>query len=137
MVNCIYLFDPTKSKPNPPTGKNFTGLQKTNMKIKIVLLSLTILFQFGCTNKKNSHLLDSSILRPYIENFNQHDNELYPQHVPNDSAYSYLAKNVPLIEVPDKDIEETYYFRWWTFRKHLKKTEDGFVITEFLPKIPW
>ncbi len=29
------------------------------------------------------------------------------------------------------------YFRWWTFRKHLKRTPDGFVITEFLPPVGW
>src|SRR5690606_30199547 len=31
----------------------------------------------------------------------------------------------------------TYYFRWWTFRKHIRKIPDGFVITEFLPDVPW
>ncbi len=45
--------------------------------------------------------------------------------------------NIPLFECPDKQIEETYYFRWWTYRKHIKKTDSGFVITEFLPDVPW
>lgn len=36
-----------------------------------------------------------------------------------------------------QNIEEIYYFRWWTFRKHLKKTPDGFIVTEFLPDVPW
>src|SRR5262249_30437878 len=31
-------------------------------------------------------------------------------------------------------VEETYYFRWWSFRKHLEKTPDGFVFTEFLTR---
>jgi hypothetical protein len=48
-----------------------------------------------------------------------------------------MARNVPLFECPDKDIEEIYHFRWWTFRKHIKETPDGFVITEFLPKVNW
>ncbi|HAX97249.1 MAG TPA: hypothetical protein DCY35_12145 [Prolixibacteraceae bacterium] len=48
-----------------------------------------------------------------------------------------MQNNIPLFECPDKQIELTYYFRWWTYRKHIKKTEDGFVITEFLPKVPW
>ena len=42
-----------------------------------------------------------------------------------------------MIDLPNKEIEETYYFRWWTYRKHIKNTEDGFVITEFLPKVFW
>src|SRR5262249_10261551 len=38
---------------------------------------------------------------------------------------------------PDKVIEETYYFRWWTYRKHIHATPEGYVITEFLPTVPW
>ena len=34
-------------------------------------------------------------------------------------------------------MEEIYYFRWWTFRKHIKDTSDGKVITEFLPPVYW
>jgi len=49
----------------------------------------------------------------------------------------FLSANIPLFECPDKQIEETYYFRWWTYRKHIKKTDTGFVITEFLPGVPW
>lgn len=48
-----------------------------------------------------------------------------------------MADNIPLFECPDKEIEEIYYFRWWTFRKHIKNTPEGFVITEFLPKVNW
>ena len=42
-----------------------------------------------------------------------------------------------MIDLPNKEIEETYYFRWWTYRKHIKNTDDGFVITEFLPIVNW
>ena len=34
-------------------------------------------------------------------------------------------------------MEQTYYFRWWTYRKHIKNTPDGYVVTEFLPDVPW
>ncbi|VAX23802.1 FIG00899144: hypothetical protein [hydrothermal vent metagenome] len=110
-----------------------------NMKIRLALISISFIFliQQGCRENDDLHILDISTLSPYIEIFNQNDNELYIQHIPNDSALTFLSDNIPLIDLPDKDIEETYYFRWWTFRKHIKKTEDGFVITEFLPKVPW
>ena len=49
--------------------------------------------------------------------------------------HDWMAKNVPRFDCPDKEIEEIYHFRWWTFRKHVKETPDGFVITEFLPKV--
>jgi hypothetical protein len=38
---------------------------------------------------------------------------------------------------PDSSVERTYYFRWWVYRKHIKETPGGFVITEFLPDVPW
>ena len=73
----------------------------------------------------------------YIDTFNQSDNELYKQHIPNSAAWDFLKSRIPLLDCPDRDIEEIYYFRWWTFRKHIKQTPDGFVITEFLPPVPW
>jgi predicted GH43/DUF377 family glycosyl hydrolase len=49
----------------------------------------------------------------------------------------WLRQEVPLFECPDQHIREIYYFRWRVFKKHLQKTPDGFVITEFLPKVSW
>lgn len=73
----------------------------------------------------------------YIERFNADDREVFSQAFPNTQAWEFLAANIPLFECPDKELELTYYFRWWTFRKHLKQTPDGWVITEFLPAVPW
>jgi len=87
--------------------------------------------------KPGPMLLDTKALARHVEAFNAADEELYPQHVPNARAAAFLRANVPLLDCPDEDIEEIYYFRWWTYRKHVKKTPDGFVITEFLPKVPW
>jgi hypothetical protein len=36
---------------------------------------------------------------------------------------------------PNQDIEQTYYFRWWTFRKHIKRTPAGTIVTEFLTPV--
>ena len=83
------------------------------------------------------NFLNAEKLRHYVDEFNCNDQELYVQHVPNAKACEFLEKNVPLFECPDKEIEETYYFRWWSYRKHIKKTHDGFVVTEFLPPVGW
>lgn len=79
----------------------------------------------------------NEILHRYIEKFNADDEEIYSQHVPNSTAEAFLSREIPLIECPDKELEEVYYFRWWTFRKHVRHTEVGFVITEFLPDVSW
>ncbi len=82
-------------------------------------------------------MLTADSFKHYIDTFNANDDELYVQHVPNRQAWDFLKDNVPLFECPDAVVERTYYFRWWTYRKHLKQTPDGFVITEFLPPVPW
>ena len=76
-------------------------------------------------------------LRAYVAAFNADDEELYTNAVPNAAAADFLERNVPSFECPDADIERTYAFRWWTYRKHLKKTVDGWVVTEFLPDVSW
>jgi len=81
-------------------------------------------------------VLSNAKLRDYVARFNADDEELYA-NTPNDEAFNFLERNIPLFECPDADIERTYYFRWWTYRKHVKKTPDGWVITEFLPQVPW
>ena len=58
-------------------------------------------------------------------------------HIPNAAVCDWMARTVPLFECPDKDLEEIYYFRWWTYRKHITQTPDGFIVTEFLPPVPW
>ena len=64
-------------------------------------------------------------LKYYVDYFNQNDEEICRNKIDNAHAYEWLAEEIPLLECPDKTIEETYYFRWWTYRKHLKETEDG------------
>lgn len=79
-----------------------------------------------------------SRLSDYVRRFNADDVELYTNAIPNAAAEAFLLKNVPRFACPDKDIERTYYFRWWTFRKHLRKGGDGdWRVTEFLPKVSW
>jgi len=82
-------------------------------------------------------ILKPEAFKHYVDRFNALDEELYSQHVPNEAAWDFLRENVPLFECPDEDLEEVCLFRWWTYRKHIKKTPDGFVITEFLPDVPW
>ena len=76
-------------------------------------------------------------LKGYVDRFNAEDEELHPQLIRNAEAFEYLAENVPLLDCPDKTIEKTYYFRWWTLRKHWKDTSDGRILTEFHPDVGW
>jgi hypothetical protein len=110
------------------------------LSIKILIISI---FLRSCSNRKfniqssKNSIINENLLKEYVEKFNKNDNELYSQHIINKNAYNFLSENIPIIEIPDKVVEENYYFRWWTYRKHIKSTTDGFVITEFLPKVYW
>lgn len=73
----------------------------------------------------------------YVAGFNAADEEVYVQEIPNSGAAEFLKANIPVFECPDKELEKTYYFRWWTFRKHVKQTPAGHIITEFLPEVGW
>lgn len=79
----------------------------------------------------------SQKLRQYAQRFNDDDDQRHINSIDNAHAFHWLAENIPMIDCPDKTLEEIYYFRWWVFRKHIKQTEDGWVITEFLPQVPW
>lgn len=89
------------------------------------------------SQSNQAQILNRSLIDFYVEQFNRHDKELYIQYIPNDQSRDFLLDNIPLFECPNKTLEEIYYFRWWTFRKHLKLTPDGFIITEFLPEVSW
>lgn len=68
----------------------------------------------------------------YVQEFNAADPKPHEGVVPNAEAAVWVAANVPLFECPDSTIERIYYFRWWTYRKHLQQTPHGKVLTEFL-----
>jgi len=88
-------------------------------------------------SERGPAILKFAALQDYVQRFNSQDYSHGGQAISNDDAAQWMADNVPLFECPDKDMEEIYHFRWWTFRKHIKETPDGFVITEFLPQVPW
>lgn len=77
------------------------------------------------------------IIKFYTDQFNRDDEEFIKNDIDNAHVYEWMKKEVPVFECPDKDIERAYYFRFWTYRKHIKTTKDGVVITEFLPKVLW
>ena len=81
--------------------------------------------------------LNPESFRHYIQTFNRNDVERVVNYIDNRSSWDWLKDNIPLFESSDEDLEEIYYFRWWTFRKHIVKTPDGFVVSEYLPPVPW
>jgi hypothetical protein len=99
-------------------------------------LSLVLFFyNYGKAQQTGAVRLNTVKLESYVFNFNKIDTEAIKNFVPNASAFEWLTNNIPLFECPDSTIEQIYYYRWWTFRKHLKQTPDGFVFTEFITPV--
>jgi len=107
------------------------------------LLLLSVLLA-GCNRNQHWSNLDKEAFRHYIEKFNNddtlnlHENVIEATRmIVNDQSWPFLKENIPFFNCPDPEIEEVYYYRWWTFRKHIKQTDEGYVISEFMPRVPW
>ncbi len=73
----------------------------------------------------------------YFSKFNDNDLSSVIPFIDNQKATDFLLENAPRLYCPDQVIEETFAFRTWVMRKHVKKTPAGFLITEFLPDVYW
>jgi hypothetical protein len=72
-----------------------------------------------------------------------------PYYVLNASSFdkflgedaSWARQNIPLFESSNSTLTSTYYFRWRTYKRHIRKTNrtDGidYVVTEFSPDVSW
>lgn len=95
---------------------------------------------FACFTNHNSPADDFTVLKPaafahHVEKFNAMEDENVTNAISNAESWRWLQKEIPFFDCPDEKVEEIYYFRWWSFRKHLKQTPQGFVITEFLTPV--
>jgi hypothetical protein len=77
-------------------------------------------------------VLNADSFKHFVDGFNATDHETVVNLVPNAQAWDWMKRNVPLFDCPDPGLVEIYYYRWWTFRKHIKETPAGLVLTEFI-----
>jgi hypothetical protein len=105
--------------------------------------------------KNNAHpepagsprIIDPALMKHYVETFNAGEKEppVVEKQVSgqpslagnflalNAQAYDWMLANVPMLDCPDQTIQEIYYYRWWTYRSHIKHFSKSlnFVLTEF------
>ncbi len=79
--------------------------------------------------------LNDADARGFVDRFNAADNEDIATTIPNSAAADWIVAQAPLFDCPSASFEEIYYYRWWTFRKHVKATPQGRVITEFIAPV--
>src|SRR5690606_15019843 len=67
-------------------------------------------------------------LESNVAKLNSQEDEAGGKKIDNKSAAAWMIDNIPLFACTDSAIEETYYFRWLSYRKHLKETPDGTIV---------
>jgi len=99
---------------------------------KLLLLSAAA-FSLSSHGGVPTQVLNPDAFKHHVQFFNKMEDENRTNFISNVQSWNWLRQNVPFFECPDREVEEIYYFRWWSFRKHLVSTPKGFVVTEFLP----
>jgi hypothetical protein len=106
-----------------------------NKMIRKILTSITLLVVLAANNifaQQKRLVLKPEIMLDEVKYFNSLDSEDVKNAISNAQTYEFLSKEIPLFNCPDSAIQKIYYYRWWTLRKQMKDTPDGFLFTEFL-----
>lgn len=77
-------------------------------------------------------VLDYDDYAHYAAYFNTMEDENIVTTIPNAQSSEWMRRNIPLFDCPQENFKEMYYYRWWTLRKHIKRTPVGYGMTEFL-----
>ncbi len=101
--------------------------------VLLIQLVLVLLFSAGL-EAQHLYVLDASGFSTYVAHFNAMEDENVTNYVSNAGSWNWLEKEVPFFQCPDREVEEMYYYRWWSFRKHLEETNHSFVFSEFLTR---
>jgi hypothetical protein len=93
-------------------------------------------FTIASASAADGRVISSQDFKHYVDSFNASDPEKVVNLIPNAKAWDWMVQNVPMFECPDPAIEEMYYFRWWTYRKHIRQMDDFIALSEFLARKP-
>jgi hypothetical protein len=99
-----------------------------------LLFACLLCFTFQNSLAGNLPVLDSTTFSNYVAHFNVMEDENVTNYISNADSWDWLQREIPFFECPDREVEEMYYYRWWSFRKHLEQTTNGFLFSEFLTR---
>ena len=97
-----------------------------------MLFGMAIACSSNASQKKSKSILKADNFKHYVDYFNRMEDENIANAIPNSESWDWMKDNIPLFECPQNNFEEIYYFRWWSMRKHIVKTPQGYAFTEFL-----
>jgi hypothetical protein len=122
---------PMRTQPTPDTpADNYLDLPDAE---RVEPMSRWQMHRFTTTAPVADYMmLKPELLRRYVAEFNRMDADTLPLTIANHEAAAWLEQRVPRFECSDPQVEQLYYYRWWTLRKHLRLTPVGYAMTEFL-----
>ncbi len=81
-------------------------------------------------------VLDYPRFAHHVTRFNTMEPERPLNLILNADSWDWMTRNVPAFECPDAQVEEIYWYRWWTYRKAFVTTPRGITATEFYDRAP-
>lgn len=103
----------------------------------VAILLIPVLKSEAKRAPKPVELLKRDNYKCFVDYFNRMEDENIVLAIPNDSSWKWMKENIPFFDCPQDNFMEIYYYRWWSFRKHIEKTPSGYAITEFLVNRPY
>jgi hypothetical protein len=103
------------------------------MKVYEIIILTFFIGITACSRQSNGPaVLKAEHYKHHVTHFNSMEDENRVNAIPNAQAWDWMKANIPLFDCPQDNFQEIYYYRWWTFRKHIHQTPQGFILTEFL-----
>jgi hypothetical protein len=103
------------------------------MRFSILTCSILSLLAFSCSRKAaGPTVLKTADFEKHVKYFNTMEDENKVNAIPDSESWNWMKSNIPLFDCPQENFREIYYYRWWSFRKHIHQTPQGFVFTEFI-----
>ena len=129
----VFRTGETRRFPNPDTpGFQDFDLHQAGEPVEQAAFYIKSLKISDYSLNKSHFILEPESFKHHVDMFNRMEDENIVQAVSNDQSWEWMQQNIPFFECPQDNFEEIYYFRWWTLRKHIKETPQGYAITEFL-----
>src|SRR5580704_7811452 len=135
---------PRADRPGPPPRRrpricdglmNSHGIHAARWCSVIVVAVLLQVKGFAEAHKRAADVLSPESFQHYFTDFANDEREMLGVAPP--VPWDWFVRNIPRLDIPDKEMERVYYFRWYAFQKHVCKSEDGYLISEFLDNVPW
>jgi len=82
-----------------------------------------------------AHILKPESFHHYATQFHDEEKEAIGHDAPDE--WPWMLANIPWFESSEKKFEETYYFRWYSFQKHIVHSPRGQLLNEFLFNVKW